>query len=176
MGLTKDWAVRIVRLVGNYTEVYERNVGAKTPLGIPRGINSSGPRRHPVCAADPLNFPQGTGVIRESATSPETFNAHARAIFDPRQRMRIDGENRSRPCQQGNMEANGSEVAKVRADRGQCHFNSAPGQRVKPASKPSARLVAPLDATAGRAPGRGATRCRPILAVGSRLLQPPSPM
>jgi hypothetical protein len=59
------------------------------------------------------------------------FNAHAQAIFDPRQGMRIDGKNRSRPCQQGNMEANGSEVAKVRADRGQSDFYSAPGQRRK---------------------------------------------
>ena len=69
-------------------------------------------------------------------------HAHARAIFDPRQGIRIDGENRSRPWQQGNMEANGSEVAKVRADRGQCDFNSAPGQRLKLASKTGARLVA----------------------------------
>src|SRR5688572_16922790 len=76
--------------------------------------------------------------------APETFNAHARAIFDPRQRMRIDGENRSRPCQQGNMEANGSEVAKVRADRSQCDFNSAPGQRVKLASKTGALVGTPL--------------------------------
>ena len=27
LGLTKDWAVRIIRHVGNYGEVYERNVG-----------------------------------------------------------------------------------------------------------------------------------------------------
>jgi general L-amino acid transport system substrate-binding protein len=39
LGLTNDWAVRIVRRVGNYAEVYERNVGTKTRLGIPRGIN-----------------------------------------------------------------------------------------------------------------------------------------
>jgi general L-amino acid transport system substrate-binding protein len=39
VGLTKDWAVRIIRLVGNYGEVYDRNVGVKTQLGIPRGIN-----------------------------------------------------------------------------------------------------------------------------------------
>jgi general L-amino acid transport system substrate-binding protein len=38
-GLTRDWAVRIVRLVGNYSEVYERNLGTKTQLGIPRGLN-----------------------------------------------------------------------------------------------------------------------------------------
>lgn len=39
IGLTKDWAVRIIRLVGNYAEVYERNVGTKSRLGIARGIN-----------------------------------------------------------------------------------------------------------------------------------------
>jgi general L-amino acid transport system substrate-binding protein len=39
MGLTSDWAARIVRLVGNYSEVYERNIGVKSQLGIPRGIN-----------------------------------------------------------------------------------------------------------------------------------------
>jgi general L-amino acid transport system substrate-binding protein len=39
IGLTKDWAVRIIRHVGNYGEVYERNVGAGSKLGIPRGLN-----------------------------------------------------------------------------------------------------------------------------------------
>jgi general L-amino acid transport system substrate-binding protein len=39
IGLTRDWAARIVRLVGNYGEAFDRNVGVKTPLGIPRGIN-----------------------------------------------------------------------------------------------------------------------------------------
>jgi general L-amino acid transport system substrate-binding protein len=38
-GLTKDWAARIVRLVGNYSEVFERNVGVRSKLGIPRGLN-----------------------------------------------------------------------------------------------------------------------------------------
>ncbi|WAC25576.1 amino acid ABC transporter substrate-binding protein [Ancylobacter sp. SL191] len=39
LGLTKDWAVRIIRSVGNYGEVFERNVGTGSKLGIPRGIN-----------------------------------------------------------------------------------------------------------------------------------------
>jgi general L-amino acid transport system substrate-binding protein len=39
LGLTKDWAARIVRHVGNYGEVYERNVGIDSKLGIPRGLN-----------------------------------------------------------------------------------------------------------------------------------------
>jgi general L-amino acid transport system substrate-binding protein len=39
LGLTNDWAVRIIRQVGNYGEVYERNVGTGSKLGIPRGLN-----------------------------------------------------------------------------------------------------------------------------------------
>ena len=39
IGLTRDWAFRIIRRVGNYAEVYERNIGVKSKLGIPRGIN-----------------------------------------------------------------------------------------------------------------------------------------
>ena len=39
LGLSNDWAVRIIRHVGNYGEVYERNVGVGSPLGIPRGLN-----------------------------------------------------------------------------------------------------------------------------------------
>ena len=39
MGLTKDWAVRIIKQVGNYGEVFERNVGTGSRLGIPRGLN-----------------------------------------------------------------------------------------------------------------------------------------
>jgi general L-amino acid transport system substrate-binding protein len=39
LGLTKDWAVRIVKLVGNYGEMFERNVGAGSPLKIERGLN-----------------------------------------------------------------------------------------------------------------------------------------
>ena len=39
IGLASDWAARIIRLVGNYDEVFERNVGTGSKLGIPRGIN-----------------------------------------------------------------------------------------------------------------------------------------
>jgi general L-amino acid transport system substrate-binding protein len=39
MGLTKDWAVRIVKAVGNYGEAFERNVGMNSPLKIKRGLN-----------------------------------------------------------------------------------------------------------------------------------------
>lgn len=39
LGLTKDWAARIIRHIGNYGEVYDRNVGADSKLKIPRGLN-----------------------------------------------------------------------------------------------------------------------------------------
>jgi general L-amino acid transport system substrate-binding protein len=39
LGLTRDWAARIIRHVGNYGEMYERNVGSESKLHIPRGLN-----------------------------------------------------------------------------------------------------------------------------------------
>jgi len=39
LGLSKDWAARIIRHVGNYGEVYDRNLGAQSKLHIPRGLN-----------------------------------------------------------------------------------------------------------------------------------------
>ena len=39
LGLKNDWAASLVRLVGNYAEVYERNVGVNSSLAIPRGLN-----------------------------------------------------------------------------------------------------------------------------------------
>ena len=40
LGLTKDWAVRIIRHVGNYGESFERNVGQGSQLKIARGLNA----------------------------------------------------------------------------------------------------------------------------------------
>jgi general L-amino acid transport system substrate-binding protein len=39
LDLPKDWAARIIRHVGNYGEMYDRNVGAESKLQIPRGLN-----------------------------------------------------------------------------------------------------------------------------------------
>jgi general L-amino acid transport system substrate-binding protein len=39
IGLTKDWVVRIVKHVGNYGELYERNLGTGSKLNISRGLN-----------------------------------------------------------------------------------------------------------------------------------------
>ncbi|MBZ9798442.1 amino acid ABC transporter substrate-binding protein [Mesorhizobium sp. ES1-4] len=38
--LDDKWAVNIVKQVGNYSEIYERNLGAKTPLKLDRGLNA----------------------------------------------------------------------------------------------------------------------------------------
>ncbi len=40
LGLDKDWAYRAIKAVGNYGEVFERNVGPKSALGLPRGVNN----------------------------------------------------------------------------------------------------------------------------------------
>lgn len=40
LGLEKDWAVRIIKAVGNYGEIFERNVGPDTPIGLERGQNA----------------------------------------------------------------------------------------------------------------------------------------
>lgn len=39
LGLSKDWAVRLIKAVGNYGEVFDRNVGANSTLKIDRGLN-----------------------------------------------------------------------------------------------------------------------------------------
>jgi general L-amino acid transport system substrate-binding protein len=39
LGLDDAWSIRVVRAVGNYSEMYERNLGVKSRLGIPRGLN-----------------------------------------------------------------------------------------------------------------------------------------
>ncbi|MCU0770091.1 MAG: amino acid ABC transporter substrate-binding protein [Burkholderiaceae bacterium] len=40
MGLDKNWMVNALKATGNYGEIFERNVGPKTPLQLPRGVNS----------------------------------------------------------------------------------------------------------------------------------------
>jgi general L-amino acid transport system substrate-binding protein len=39
LGVTKDWVSRIIKATGNYGEVFDRNVGAGSKLGIARGLN-----------------------------------------------------------------------------------------------------------------------------------------
>ncbi len=39
LGLDAKWALRAIKVVGNYEELFERHLGAATPLGLPRGYN-----------------------------------------------------------------------------------------------------------------------------------------
>lgn len=39
LGLTNDFAARVIRHVGNYGEIYDRNLGPKTKLNLPRSQN-----------------------------------------------------------------------------------------------------------------------------------------
>ncbi|HZC99602.1 MAG TPA: amino acid ABC transporter substrate-binding protein [Actinomycetes bacterium] len=39
LGLPRDFAVKVIKAVGNYEEIYNRNVGPDTPLGLERGLN-----------------------------------------------------------------------------------------------------------------------------------------
>jgi general L-amino acid transport system substrate-binding protein len=40
LGLDKEWAYRAVKQVGNYGEIFERNVGPSSALKLPRGLNN----------------------------------------------------------------------------------------------------------------------------------------
>ena len=40
LGLSADWAYNIIKSVGNYGEIFERNIGVNTPIGLERGLNA----------------------------------------------------------------------------------------------------------------------------------------
>jgi general L-amino acid transport system substrate-binding protein len=40
LGLEKDWVIKMIKSVGNYGEIYDRNLGPATPLNLPRGPNN----------------------------------------------------------------------------------------------------------------------------------------
>ena len=40
ISLPNDWVARIVKHMGNYGELFERNIGEGSPLKIKRGINA----------------------------------------------------------------------------------------------------------------------------------------
>lgn len=40
MGINADWAYQIVKQVGNYADIYDRNVGANSDFHIARGLNA----------------------------------------------------------------------------------------------------------------------------------------
>ncbi len=40
LGLSKDWAAKVIAAVGNYGEVFEEHIGVNTPIGLARGLNA----------------------------------------------------------------------------------------------------------------------------------------
>jgi general L-amino acid transport system substrate-binding protein len=40
LGLDKEWMARAIKATGNYGEIFERNVGPKSALALPRGVNN----------------------------------------------------------------------------------------------------------------------------------------
>jgi general L-amino acid transport system substrate-binding protein len=40
MGLADDWALQVIRQVGNYAEIYDRTLGEHSSLKLPRGLNA----------------------------------------------------------------------------------------------------------------------------------------
>ncbi|MEM9204767.1 MAG: amino acid ABC transporter substrate-binding protein [Pseudomonadota bacterium] len=40
IGISNDWGYNVIKLVGNYGEVFDAHVGPETPLGIARGVNA----------------------------------------------------------------------------------------------------------------------------------------
>ena len=40
LGLDAQWAVRAISAEGNYSEIFEKYLGSKTPLGLARGLNA----------------------------------------------------------------------------------------------------------------------------------------
>ncbi len=40
MGLSKDWAVNAISASGNYGEIFAKNIGEDTPIGLARGLNA----------------------------------------------------------------------------------------------------------------------------------------
>ncbi|MCR8726585.1 amino acid ABC transporter substrate-binding protein [Frigidibacter sp. ROC022] len=40
IGLSKDWAYQAIKAGGNYGEIFEKNIGENTPIGLARGLNA----------------------------------------------------------------------------------------------------------------------------------------
>ena len=83
IGLTNDWAANIIKAVGNYGEIFERNIGDDSPLKIARGLNAlwttraaSSTRRRSASRADrhrsggPATGPPGQPVTGQKPVPP----------------------------------------------------------------------------------------------------------
>ena len=69
LGLTKDWAARIIRHVGNYGEIYERNVGCGSKLEAFRAASTSS------------GTPAASSTRRRSGKASVLMPRHARLVI-----------------------------------------------------------------------------------------------
>lgn len=53
--MSNDWAYWIIKLVGNYGEVYERNLGYNTPFKLERGLNELYSKKGGILFAPPMH-------------------------------------------------------------------------------------------------------------------------
>ena len=68
--MPKDWSYQAIKAVGNYGEIFDRNVGAGSPMKIKRGLNSLWNKGGIlVCAAGALNSERDVAA-RTKAPSP----------------------------------------------------------------------------------------------------------
>ena len=88
IGLTNDWAYRIIKHVGNYGEIFERNVGAGSPLKITRGHQRAVDQGRPaIRAADPLTDARDDGRPERSGRPFHWVDANASAARRLRDRL-----------------------------------------------------------------------------------------
>lgn len=40
LGLEDDWAYNVIKLHGNFSEIWERNIGMESPYKLERGVNA----------------------------------------------------------------------------------------------------------------------------------------
>jgi general L-amino acid transport system substrate-binding protein len=40
LGLDAKWGYNVIKMVGNYGEVFDKYIGADTPVGLERGLNA----------------------------------------------------------------------------------------------------------------------------------------
>ena len=147
IGLTRDWAARVVRLVGNYAEVYERNVGIKSRLGIPRGLNqlwSGGgimyaPEFGDAAMADYYD------ILRKAVDGLERNDAQARLALYERARQTVLTRQPLLPQDEVDRHLEGVRDA---ARRIEAEFADAPTLRPAMHSQPVARDTPPAEAGA----------------------------
>ena len=92
LGLDKDWAYRAIKAVGNYGEIFERNVGPKTPL------EAAARHQQPVEQGRPDVRPAGalTSCCRPRASGTATSRAGARCRAADASRRAVGAPWRSR--------------------------------------------------------------------------------